>query len=86
MDPQGAFVRGFDANTPAERIVDVLRGVMAQSRQKDHPAIEAGTEKLVFAVNTAESRGETDWNRPENIVLFFSSLLTELNSERGFDP
>ena len=48
MDPQGAFARGFDGNTPAERIVDVLRGVMAQSRQKDHPAMKQAGEKLNF--------------------------------------
>jgi hypothetical protein len=62
-----------------------LRGVMAQSRQKDHPAMKQDAEKLVFSMNTAESGGQTDWNRTENILLSFSSLLTELNSAQGLD-
>jgi protein SCO1 len=30
MDPQGKFVRGFDAETPGYRIADTMRSIMAQ--------------------------------------------------------
>lgn len=30
MDPQGKFVRGFDAETPGDRIADAVRNIMAQ--------------------------------------------------------
>jgi len=30
MDPQGKFVRGFDARTPGDRIADTARKIMAQ--------------------------------------------------------
>jgi protein SCO1/2 len=32
MDAEGKFVRGFDADTPGERIAEVVRGVMAKAR------------------------------------------------------
>jgi protein SCO1/2 len=33
MDPEGKFVRGLDADTPAERIAEVVRGAMAKARE-----------------------------------------------------
>jgi protein SCO1/2 len=33
MGPQGKFVRGLDADTPADRIADTLRKIMAQSHE-----------------------------------------------------
>jgi protein SCO1/2 len=33
MDPQGKFVRAFDADTPGDRIGDTLRELMAQPRE-----------------------------------------------------
>ncbi|SIT54915.1 Electron transporter SenC [Mesorhizobium prunaredense] len=33
MDPQGKFVRGLDFDTPTGRIADMLRKIMAQSRE-----------------------------------------------------
>jgi protein SCO1/2 len=32
MDAEGKFVRGFDADTPSERIAEVVRGAMAGAR------------------------------------------------------
>ena len=33
MDPEGKFVRAFDADTPGDRIADALRELMAQPRE-----------------------------------------------------
>ena len=33
MDAEGKFVRGFDADTPGERIAEAVRGAMARARE-----------------------------------------------------
>jgi protein SCO1 len=33
MDPQGKFVRGFDADTPGDRIAEAVRGAMTKARE-----------------------------------------------------
>jgi protein SCO1/2 len=33
MDPEGKFARGFDANTPGDRIAEAVRGAMAKARE-----------------------------------------------------
>jgi protein SCO1 len=33
MDAEGKFVRGFDADTPGERIAEAVRGAMAKARE-----------------------------------------------------
>jgi protein SCO1/2 len=33
MDAEGKFVRGFDADTPGDRIAEAVRGVMARARE-----------------------------------------------------
>jgi len=33
MDPEGKFVRGFDADTPGDRIAEAVRGAMAKARE-----------------------------------------------------
>jgi hypothetical protein len=33
MDPEGKFVRAFDADTPGDRIADALRELMARPRE-----------------------------------------------------
>jgi protein SCO1/2 len=33
MDPEGKFVRAFDADTPGDRIADALRELMAKPRE-----------------------------------------------------
>jgi protein SCO1/2 len=33
MDPDGKFVRGFDADTPGDRIAEAVRGAMAKARE-----------------------------------------------------
>jgi protein SCO1/2 len=33
MDAEGKFVRGFDADTPGDRIAEALRGAMAKARE-----------------------------------------------------
>jgi protein SCO1 len=35
MDPEGKFVRGFDTDTPGDRIAEVVRELMAQSRAEE---------------------------------------------------
>jgi protein SCO1/2 len=42
MDPKGAFVRGFDAETPPERIVDALQGSIARSSKQGPSGSDAG--------------------------------------------
>jgi hypothetical protein len=37
--------------------------------------LEQAAEKVILAVNMAKSRGERNWNRIENIVLFLGFLL-----------
>ena len=34
MDPEGRFVRGFDADTPGDRIAEAVRSAMAKTREK----------------------------------------------------
>jgi protein SCO1 len=33
MDPEGRFVRGFDADTPSDRIAEAVRSAMAKTRE-----------------------------------------------------
>jgi protein SCO1/2 len=33
MDPEGRFVRGFDADTPGDRIAEAVRSAMAKTRE-----------------------------------------------------
>jgi protein SCO1 len=33
MDPEGKFVRGFEADTPGDRIAEAVRGAMANARE-----------------------------------------------------
>jgi len=42
MDPEGKFVRAFDADTPGDRIADALRELMAQPR-------EGGSQRVLRA-------------------------------------
>jgi protein SCO1/2 len=37
MDPEGKFVRAFDADTPGDRIADALRELLAQPREGGSP-------------------------------------------------
>jgi protein SCO1/2 len=42
MDPEGKFVRAFEADTPGDRIADALRELMAQPR-------EGGSQRVLRA-------------------------------------
>jgi protein SCO1/2 len=33
MDPEGKFMRGFDADTPGDRVAEVVRGAIAKARE-----------------------------------------------------
>jgi protein SCO1 len=39
MDPDGKFVRAFDADTPGDRIADALRELMAQPRERGNQGV-----------------------------------------------
>ena len=43
MDPHGKFVRGFDADTPGDRLAEAVRGAMARRLRAD-PLLHLGNK------------------------------------------
>jgi protein SCO1 len=76
MDPEGAFVRGFDADTAGERIAEAVRDIMAQWRAEGatRPRRRSRSRRAAFRKRTQALPGSAcvtscaRWRRPAPIA------------------